>query len=184
MARSVIVAEMRIGWPLPNGVVWPVSRPVFWGESIFEQRKHEILTIAPNMARSSDGGWNESWVTSPNGVFDMCLDGFLRRFRIWTRNLHKLTCSPCYRQINLEHRERVGSPPPNDMNHISSGPIWWADSGSEEGIFISGLSLLLQMFWYSNPRIRLTQSDTTYVGLYVFWVQILRRFWIWNQNHQ
>ena len=40
------------------------------------------------------------------------------------------------------------------------------------------------MFWYSNPRIRLTQSDATYVGLYVFWVRISRRFQIWSQNHQ
>jgi len=30
--------------------------------------------------------------------------------------------------LYLEHQEEL-----NDMNHISSGPIWWADSESEEG---------------------------------------------------
>jgi hypothetical protein len=28
-----MVAEMRVGWPPPNGVVQPVSRLVFWVDS-------------------------------------------------------------------------------------------------------------------------------------------------------
>jgi hypothetical protein len=90
--------------------------------------------------------------------------------------------SPCSSQINLEHQERVGLPPLNDMNHISSGPIWWADSGSEEGIFTSDLWPLIQPFWCSNPRIMLTQSEPTCDDPYIIWAQISRRFRICSQN--
>ena len=38
----------------------------------------------------------------------------------------------------------------------------------------------IQMFRCSNLRIRLTQSETTCMCLYIFWAQILRRFWIWH----
>ena len=33
MARSMMVAEMRVGQPSPNEMVQPVSKPIFQGES-------------------------------------------------------------------------------------------------------------------------------------------------------
>ena len=78
------------------------------------------------------------------------------------------------------HKERVRWPFPNLTIYMSSGPIWSGEQCYEKKFLISYLYPLLQMFQCSNPRIRLTQSETTCMGLYIFWAQILRRFWIWH----
>jgi hypothetical protein len=52
MARSMMVAEMRVEWPLPNGMVWLVSRLVFFRRIYVWTEKCEIRAISPNIAKS------------------------------------------------------------------------------------------------------------------------------------
>jgi hypothetical protein len=76
MARSMMVAEMRIGWPPLNGMVWLVSRPVFWGEPISEQRN---MKFSLQLSIWLDQWWWLKWGLGDllwMEWFDLCLDRF------------------------------------------------------------------------------------------------------------
>ena len=78
--------------------------------------------------------------------------------------------------------EMIRWPCLNDLIYTSSVLILWVDSGSEKGIHIFHLWLLIQLFQCSNPKIRLTMSEPTCNDPYIIWDQISRQFWIWSQN--
>jgi hypothetical protein len=58
MARSMMVAEMRVRQPSPNEMVQPVSKPIFQGESKSEDENLIFLPdhlIWPDQSRVWEG---------------------------------------------------------------------------------------------------------------------------------
>jgi len=108
----------------------------FWGESIFEQRTWNSHS-STHMHRSSDvAEWELGDLLRMSGL--TCV---LASFFWWDSHLTRICIAdlyPCYSQINLEPGRGSGHLL-NDITHIIIWGLLWADSGSEEGIFISGL---------------------------------------------
>ena len=96
IAKSVMVAKMRVGWPPLNGVVQPVSRRVFWVDS---ESEHKIFIADLQPLLQSDyselsgrTSCNILWLMSLIHNLDL-LDGQMEDLK---RESSYLACHPCY----------------------------------------------------------------------------------------